>query len=111
MTDMTDINITEFLVTDMINNIDGNTIEEKFAFCISCTCCERHSKNRPYLLAPWIPNLLTPQQDTNDDIFGCKCHCRHAARFICRRYTHMQTTSFNTSSISNDTTGVTEDTL
>jgi hypothetical protein len=62
-------------------NIEGDTWAEKLQVSTACKCCDRHSKNKPVNLAPWINTPLTGNVRIPSD---CKCKCRHNARFICR---------------------------
>lgn len=102
------MNITrpQCTLSPLINNIPGNTYEEKLAYCSSCECCERHSIDRPSILAPWVDTIKN--HDYDDDDFRCNCTCRHIARMICRECTHMPTIPINEPIYS---TGITEDAL
>ena len=67
-------------ISKMIMDHPGETLDEKLLHCACCDCCERHSINRPFILAP----LEQPQPHEKDEAPCCPCNCRHVARYICR---------------------------
>ena len=62
-----------------IQEIPGDTPEEKLAFLNNCNCCERHKLNRPNTYTRWYETEFHNTQNT-----ACVCDCRHMARWICR---------------------------
>ena len=64
-----------------ISNIYGTTYQDKLNTLNQCTCCIRHSTNRPSILQPWYE---LPTNYNNYSHHQCKCHCRQTARMICR---------------------------
>ena len=72
-----------FLLFNMFKSIPGTSWQQKLEHCNNCTCCYRHSINRPRFFKPWVelPFSDTPQSIKN----MCQCPCRHNARFICRQ--------------------------
>lgn len=105
---MNNMERAEIIVGEMIGNIPGDTLADKLAYCASCDCCERHTIDRPSVLAPFV-NPVTQNRENIDYDFRCNCICRHAARFICRKYTHMSTIKFNECNYPTGPTGITED--
>tara|TARA_Y100000591_G_scaffold333091_1_gene373621 strand:- start:424 stop:846 length:423 start_codon:yes stop_codon:yes gene_type:complete len=53
--------------------------EEVFNIMKSCRCCNRHQKDKPTTIKPWIDTDMS----WNQTIY-CPCPCRHISRMICR---------------------------
>ena len=83
---MSDTRDIDAIRQQAINNVPGNTFQDKLNHLSTCNCCERHQINKPTIFMPWID---TPLNDTplNDNDFShlCMCNCRHVARLICRQ--------------------------
>ena len=67
-----------------INNIFGNTYEEKIHYLATCNCCERHQFNKPIVYTSWVELPTAPRSLQARINMPCFCNCRHMARFICR---------------------------
>lgn len=65
----------------MIDNVPGNTFQDKLNHLANCNCCERHQLNKPILFVHWYDTSFSNNQLNNP----CTCNCRHIARFICRQ--------------------------
>ena len=68
-------------IQDMIDNVPGNTFQDKLNHLANCNCCERHQVNKPTLFAPWNETPF----NNNQSNYLCMCNCRQMARFICRQ--------------------------
>lgn len=65
----------------IINNIPGDSYQDKLDHLSNCHCCERHQINKPSLFVPWHETHFHNDQT----IHACMCNCRHNARIICRQ--------------------------
>ena len=77
-------------ILDNINNVPGNTYQDKLNLLNKCNCCKRHKINKPSVFSLWDESAsnYTPQilsTFTDDDVY-CSCTCRHVSRMICRQY-------------------------
>jgi hypothetical protein len=68
-------------ITEIFNEIKGDTYQEKLNTLNLCNCCEKHKINRPKIFEPWKELPFHNRQDIQ-----CPCDCRHMARFICRQH-------------------------
>lgn len=50
----------------------------------ACNCCPTHQINKPIKLAPWVEMPFPGPRSIEEKREGCKCDCRHLARFVCR---------------------------
>lgn len=66
-----------------IDNVPGDSYQDKLNHLANCNCCERHQVNKPTVFAPWHETPFHNTQAT----YPCMCNCRHVARFICRQST------------------------
>ena len=66
---------------NLINEVPGETPQDKLNHLSNCNCCDRHQIDKPITYQPWHE---TPFNNTQN-IYPCMCNCRHVARFICRQ--------------------------
>ena len=64
-----------------VSNIPGITYQDKLDTLNQCTCCSRHSIDRPNVVDVWYE---TPPNYIRNGRHQCKCYCRQNARLICR---------------------------
>jgi len=78
--------VEQFNLRERIHNIidflDGHTMQDKLDILYSCNCCERHQINKPrFFSTTFVDNISSNNNNTNN----CRCNCRHRARLICRQ--------------------------
>ena len=68
------------------NELNHNTENARYIvnICNKCNCCERHKRDRPTTLEPWIENDSQTPWPPYGPPQHCSCPCRHLSRFVCR---------------------------
>ena len=69
------------ILQQMVDDVPGDSYQDKLNHLADCYCCDRHQVNKPYVFTAWheIPFHF------NQSIHPCMCNCRHVARLICRQ--------------------------
>jgi len=67
----------------IFSQVKGISFQDKLDSLSLCNCCERHQINKPIYYSPWNE---TPFKFKDQDLYSCKCNCRHIARQICREH-------------------------
>ena len=69
------------LIKQVIDDVPGDTYQDKLDHLSNCNCCKRHQINKPSVFTVWQET----QFHNNQEVHSCICNCRHVARFICRQ--------------------------
>lgn len=69
------------MIQQKIDDIDGDSYQDKLNHLANCNCCERHQVNKPTVFSAWVDTRFHDNRLTH----RCTCNCRHVARLICRQ--------------------------
>lgn len=69
------------ILQQMLDDVPGDSYQDKLNHLANCDCCERHQVNKPTVFSAWHETPFHFTQGTHP----CMCNCRHVSRFICRQ--------------------------
>ena len=78
---MSQIRNLNSIIQQTLDDVPGDSFQDKLNHLANCNCCQRHQVNKPTIFQVWYETPFHNDQS----IHTCMCNCRHVARIICRQ--------------------------